>query len=179
MCEQLSTTPSSNNVSARSRTDHFERPSGASLHAVATSTASTSPSILPIWGPRFSRSKASSVPSSTQRFRNRSTVAVPQSNASATCESVQPGPPLLHPPSEKSGHVGFDTRRSCRCSSDPPRTGVPCVLIQQPISSFLASLPMHGESLYPLCRHEAHYPSINSLRTLRAPQKIPRDFRQA
>src|SRR5579885_2985624 len=90
-----STTPSSTSLSAKSFKVQRACPLGGAEQAVAISRASAAPSSLRSrlgrsWG---LRPRAASGPRSTNRWRTRSTVRVPQSRASAMRASSQAGPP--------------------------------------------------------------------------------------
>src|SRR4051794_12857085 len=88
--ETASTSPNSTNRSASSCMVQQRRPSGGALQVSATRKASCLPSSLRLApGRGFSESAASS-PSSTKRFRSRSTEAVPVCRATAIWRSVLP-----------------------------------------------------------------------------------------
>ena len=93
--ETAATTSSSTSLSASTRRVHRARSSGGGEQARAISFASAAPSSTRsrLGLACFFRDKAASRPSSTNRSRTRSTVAVLTSTASAIRWSVQAGPP--------------------------------------------------------------------------------------
>src|SRR5512135_1191119 len=90
-----STTSNSTSLSASNRMVHTARPSGGAEQARAINRASARPSSFTsrTGRSRRLRSKAASRPSSTKRWRTRSTVATLTSKASAIWWSGQAGPP--------------------------------------------------------------------------------------